>query len=70
MPSSKQINFPYLGQPEPLKKRSIMCVDQNEMALSDLRCNLDQRPIDVETCGKGVPFCNSDDDNSENNIIE
>lgn len=53
-----------------MKKRSIMCVDHNEMALSDLRCNADTRPIDIELCGKSIPYCNSDDDNNENNIID
>lgn len=54
-----------------MKKRSIMCVDHMEMALSDLRCNAEVQPIDIESCGKSIPYCNSDDkNNNENNIIE
>lgn len=61
--------FLKLGQPEPLKRRSIMCVDQNEMALPDTRCTNETKPHDTDTCGANLPYCNSDDNNSESNMI-
>ncbi|KAG4065960.1 hypothetical protein HA402_006678 [Bradysia odoriphaga] len=57
------------GQPEPLKRRSIMCVDQNEMALPDTRCTNETKPHDTDACGANLPYCNSDDNNSESNMI-
>lgn len=50
-----------LGQPDPLKRRSIMCVDQNEMALPDTRCTNETKPHDTDACGANLPYCNSDD---------
>lgn len=58
-----------LGQPEPLKRRSIMCVDQNEMALPDTRCTNETKPHDTDQCGANLPYCNSDDNSSESNMI-
>lgn len=46
-----------------------MCVDQNELALPDIRCTNESKPSDTELCGKNIPFCHSDDNNSENNLI-
>lgn len=56
------------GQPDPMKRRSIMCVDQNEMALPDTRCTNETKPHDTDACGS-LPYCNADDDNSESNMI-
>lgn len=67
----KFISFSFIakGQPDPMKRRSIMCVDQNEMALPDTRCTNETKPQDTATCGANLPYCNSDDNNSESNMI-
>lgn len=64
-----EIIFKYLnpGQPEPLKRRSIMCVDQNEMALPDTRCTNETKPNDSGKCSANLPYCDADD--NENNMI-
>lgn len=51
----------FTDQPNPVKRRSIMCVDQNEIALSDSHCTVETRPIDSEICGQYLPICNDDD---------
>lgn len=44
-----------------------MCVDQNEIALSDSHCNVETRPIDVESCGLYLPICDADTKNNDDN---
>lgn len=64
------MHFYYLDKPEPIKRRSIMCIDQNEMALPDSRCTDETKPFDTEPCGTQIPVCRYDDDNnSETNSI-
>jgi Thrombospondin type 1 domain len=70
-----------VGETTPIRKRSIMCVDQNQQALPDERCDADSRPVDAEFCPGKLPFCSldaddddkekdaPDDDNEENNTI-
>lgn len=43
-----------------------MCVDHNELALADARCNSENRPADAELCGPTLPYCSADEDNNEN----
>lgn len=54
------------GQPEPVKRRTILCVDHKEIALSYTRCNAEQRPSETEMCSANIPYCSGDDDNNEN----
>lgn len=59
--------FRHLGQPHPMKRRTIMCVDYNENALSDDSCtNLGERPFETEFCDINLPYCNGEEDNNEN----
>lgn len=51
----------------PVKRRTIMCVDYNENALSDTSCsNIEERPSETEMCDINLPFCNGEEDNNEN----
>lgn len=60
-----------LDDTEPVKRRSIMCVDQNDLALPDLRCEAKEKPDDTEPCGTILPKCNgSEEDSAENNTID
>lgn len=50
-----------------MKRRTIMCVDYNENALSDDSCtNLGERPLETEFCDINLPYCNGEEDNNEN----
>lgn len=56
------------GASDPVKRRSIMCIDQNEQALPDSKCADEMKPHDTEPCGTILPFCDSsetDDDIEE-----
>lgn len=69
----KNVNFKSwifcLGQPHPVKRRTIMCVDYKENALSDASCsNLKERPIETELCDIHLPYC-EEDDNENSNMI-
>lgn len=46
-----------------------MCVDHNEIALSDSRCNAEQKPVETEICNKNLPICSAEDDNNENSNL-
>lgn len=46
---------------EPIKRRTIMCVDQHEFALPTKQCFGQEKPIDVEICSSNLPSCNIDD---------
>ncbi|XP_055914270.1 A disintegrin and metalloproteinase with thrombospondin motifs 7 [Eupeodes corollae] len=48
------------GSPSPVKRRSIMCLDQNDEVLAESMCNNATRPVDVESCGLSIPICSSD----------
>lgn len=55
------------GQPHPVKRRTIMCVDYKENALPDTSCsNIEERPSETEMCDTNLPFCNGEEDNNEN----
>lgn len=62
------------GAPDPVKRRSIICLDQNEIVLPDSRCEVEKKPIDTEKCGANIPLCETDDEdidlNSEGDIVE
>lgn len=63
------MTFFNLGQPHPEKKRTIMCVDYQENALSDTSCsNLKERPIETELCDIHLPYC-EEDNNENSNMI-
>lgn len=51
---------------KPLRKRTILCVDQNEYALPPEQCEDQPRPSDKEPCSLILPPC-SIDDNTLNN---
>lgn len=48
---------------KPLKKRTILCVDQNEYALPPEQCDDQPRPNDYEPCALHLPPCSIDDNN-------
>lgn len=57
----------FAGQPHPMKRRTIMCVDYRENALSDASCsNIEERPMETDLCDMNLPFCNGEEDNNEN----
>ncbi|XP_058455762.1 A disintegrin and metalloproteinase with thrombospondin motifs 7 isoform X2 [Malaya genurostris] len=45
------------GDPNPTRKRSILCVDQNLNAQPDGRCEGKTRPTDIEPCPSRLPLC-------------
>lgn len=49
------------GEPEPMKHRSVLCVDQYQNAVSESNCAELQRPEDEEPCGQIFPYCESDE---------
>lgn len=51
---------------KPLKKRTILCVDNNEYALPSEQCESQPRPSDYEPCGFILPPCNLDDNTLNN----
>uniref|UniRef100_A0A336MHP1 CSON001890 protein n=1 Tax=Culicoides sonorensis TaxID=179676 RepID=A0A336MHP1_CULSO len=55
------------GDPDPIRRRSIMCVDQNEIALPTAQCNDQARPKETDTCN--VPLCNTTED-TPNDMLE
>lgn len=46
---------------KPLKRRTILCVDQNEYALPPEQCEEQPRPNDHEPCSLILPVCNADE---------
>lgn len=46
---------------KPMKKRTILCVDQNEYALPSEQCSDETRPSDFEPCSLMLPPCSIDD---------
>ena len=59
---------------EPMKRRTIMCVDQHEFALPSEQCVGQERPIDIETCSSVLPICSNDEyhnnDDPDDNFID
>ena len=51
-----------------MRRRSIMCIDQKEMALPDTSCKSETKPLDAEPCD--VPTCDANDINEKNNPRE
>lgn len=45
-----------------MRRRAIMCVDQNEMAMPDNQCDVETRPMEMEPCS--VPLCNNTTEDS------
>lgn len=45
-----------------MKKRTILCVDQNEIALPEEQCEDQPKPSDYEQCSLILPKCSTDDD--------
>ncbi|XP_037889162.1 A disintegrin and metalloproteinase with thrombospondin motifs 7 isoform X2 [Glossina fuscipes] len=43
--------------PLPVRRRSVMCLNQNEILLDDDECNPSTRPADVEYCEQNLPDC-------------
>jgi hypothetical protein len=53
-----------------MKKRTILCVDQNEYALPPEQCEDQERPSAYEPCSLILPACTVDDNvliNNNNN---
>lgn len=51
---------------KPMKKRTILCVDQNEYALPSEQCVDEIRPSDFEPCSLMLPPCSIDDNTLSN----
>lgn len=47
-----------------MKKRTILCVDQNETALTEDQCDASQKPSDYEQCSSVLPPCIIEDNDS------
>lgn len=45
-----------------MKRRTILCVDQNEYALPPEQCQDQARPNDFEPCSAVLPTCSDDDE--------
>lgn len=59
------------GDDEPLRKRSVMCTDQNDIALQDdSKCIAETKPHDVEPCGTILPLCDSVEQDNDDDAIE
>lgn len=66
---NENLHFPHSGQPHPVKRRTIMCVDFMENALSDASCsNIEERPIETALCDINLPYC-EEDNNENSNMI-
>lgn len=50
------------GTPDPIQRRSIMCVDHKDDPIADSRCQDLERPVDTKPCSTVVPYCDYDDD--------
>lgn len=46
---------------KPMRHRTIICVDQNDVSLPDRRCEDKIRPNDYEPCNSVLPECIFDD---------
>lgn len=46
-----------LGQPDPIMRRDIFCVDQNELAIPEGRCDNATRPNNTKACSETLPMC-------------
>lgn len=46
---------------KPMKKRTILCVDQNEYALPSEQCEGQPQPSDFEPCSLMLPLCGVDE---------
>lgn len=57
------------GDPDPVKKRSIMCVDHHEIALESSHCENHKKPHDTEPCGTILPYCDSSEEINDNNTF-
>lgn len=56
------INSPSSGDKNrPMKRRTILCVDQNEYALPPEQCEDQPRPNDFEPCSLVLPTCSGDE---------
>lgn len=49
------------GDPEPMKRRSVICVDQDSNAVGESNCAELDRPDSTETCGQIFPYCESEE---------
>lgn len=43
--------------PPPIRRRSVMCLDQHEVVQDDEKCNPSTRPIDADYCESNLPDC-------------
>lgn len=50
------------GDPEPMKRRSVICVDQDSHAVGESNCGELERPDNAEPCGVIFPFCESEEE--------
>lgn len=59
----------FAGQPHPMKRRTIMCVDFKENAIADASCNdIGDKPSEMEPCENSLPLC-YEDNNENSNMI-
>ncbi|XP_067642370.1 A disintegrin and metalloproteinase with thrombospondin motifs 12 isoform X2 [Eurosta solidaginis] len=45
----------------PIRRRSVMCLDQHDIVVEDNRCNVTLKPPDAELCNDDLPVCKVDD---------
>lgn len=62
-----KINFSFTDDThKPMRKRSILCVDQNEMSLPKEDCRELPYPSEYEPCTPTLPQCKVDDNLTNN----
>lgn len=49
------------GDPEPMKRRTVLCVDQDTNAVTEGNCAELERPDSTEPCGQVVSYCESEE---------
>lgn len=46
-----------LDTPLPVRRRSVMCLDENDIVVDDEECNPLTRPLETEYCEQHLPDC-------------
>ncbi|XP_050328121.1 A disintegrin and metalloproteinase with thrombospondin motifs 12 isoform X1 [Bactrocera neohumeralis] len=53
----------------PVRRRTVMCLDQNEVVVEDDRCNIALKPPSTEPCSHNLPKCKVNN-NMENVVLQ
>lgn len=58
------------GDPEPMKRRSVLCVDQDSNPVSESNCAELERPDSAEPCGQIFPYCEKTSDEEDEQLAD